>query len=266
VVSSKEVQEAYASNYFEGGRKFASSREQPAFMPEYPLGTWQVDELRLARGHELSVLVEFEPRDLEPGEFDWADPRGTYDRGKQRDLEQYAEWLRSGLRPPPITVVETDRSTLRVVDGHRRLLVADALGEEVLAWLGPMVEDPEGTRDSAGHVLLVPLTYELATGQEWSPPLARNPCPSGRPTERPGGREHQLAAIVHEHNARMSRPSQRTSLAAASEVARRGAGPADRFGTGRLGEFLYLLEHGEPRRERYRADTDLLPPGHPHAR
>ena len=192
VVSSKEVREAYAANYFEGGRKLASTREQPAFMPEYPLGTWQVDEVRLTRGHELSVLVEFEPRDLEPGEFDWADPSGTYDRGKQRDLEQYAEWLRAGLRPPPIVVVETDYSTLRVVDGHRRLLAADALGKEVLAWLGPMIEDPEGTRDSRGHIMLVPLTYELATGREYVRAVEnprRRPARRGLP--RPPARRGQ---------------------------------------------------------------------------
>lgn len=300
VVSSKQVQEAYASNYFEGGRKFASSREQPAFMPDYPLGTWQVDDLRLERGHELSVLVEFAPRDLEPGEFDWADPRGTYDRGKQRDIEQYAKWLRDGLRAPPITVVETDRSTLRVVDGHRRLLAAEALGEEVLAWLGPMIKDPDGARDSAGHHLLVPLTYEIATGQEYVPLTANRRDPRrtpAKPHERvrgsrlnePGsatrehaqsivlspGQEAQIRAIVNEHNARMRRASQRTTVAAAAAVMRRGMGAfskthhpsMDRSGWGRarLAHFLYLLEHGRPRNRRYVSDFDLLPAQHPKA-
>lgn len=167
VVSSREVREAFALNYFRDGRKIASSRETPAVVPEYPLGTWQVDEVRLARGHELSILLELDPRDLEPGEFDWSAPLKTFDRAKHADIERYAEWLKQGLRPPPVVVVETDHSTLRVVDGHRRVLAADALGEPVLAWLGPMIEDPDGSRDSAGHVLLVPLTYELATGLEY---------------------------------------------------------------------------------------------------
>lgn len=300
VVAASAVAEAYRNNYFEGDRKLASSRTQPAFMPDYPLGTWMVDELRLSRGHELSVLVELSPRDLEPGEFDWADPARTMDRGRLPDVERYMEWLEQGLEPPPIVVVETDHGTLRVIDGHRRLLAAERLGLPVRAWLSPMVEDPEGARDSSGRVLLVPLTYELATGREFSAaeltPNRRDPRRTpAKPHERvrgsrlnePGsatragaptivlsdGQEAQIRAIVSEHNSRMRRASQRTTVAAAKAVVRRGMGAfskthhpnMDRLGWGRarLAHFLYLLEHGRPKNARYTSDYDLLPQGHP---
>lgn len=167
VVSDDEVEQFIRRNYFDGAKRLASSREQPAIVPEYPLGTWKVDSLKLARGHELSLLLEVEPRDLEPSEFSWDNPLGTFNRAKHRDVDQYIAWREAGIPPPPITVVETDRASLRAVNGHRRLLAADALGERILAWVGPMVADPDGSRDSAGRVMLVPLTYEIATGGRW---------------------------------------------------------------------------------------------------
>ncbi len=297
VVSAKEVREAYAANYFEGGQKIASSRTQPAVMPDYPDGTWQVDDHRGLYGRELSVLVELAPRDLEPGEFDWSDPAGTMSRARLPDVERYMEWSEEGLEAPPIVVVETEQSTLRVVDGHRRLLAAERLGQKIRAWLSPLIEHPEGTVDSRGRVLLVPLTYERAVAAGFKPNRRDPRRTPAKPSERirgsrlnePGsatragapsivlsaGQDAQIRAIVDEHNARMRKASQRTTVAAAKAVVRRGMGAfskthhpsMDRLGWGRarLSHFLYLLEHGRPKNVRYVSDNDLLPPSHPKA-
>jgi hypothetical protein len=51
-------------------------------------------------------------------------------------VEKYVEWVRRGSAIPPIRVLETERGTLRVTDGHHRIAAAQALGRRTIkAWV-----------------------------------------------------------------------------------------------------------------------------------
>lgn len=167
-------QEWISRAYFQHGRKVASSRERRADYPDLSPGTWMIDEVPLAYGHEILELVELSPRDLTPMEFDWHDPPDALRHaGKWRDALRYAEWLDEGWRAPPISVVEAESGELRVTDGHRRLAAADMAGVPVLAWVSWLVDHPKGLRDAgSGRVMGVGLAYELAHDGE----IATNPA------------------------------------------------------------------------------------------
>ena len=153
------LREAYAEG--------ASPRTTRAVYPELEPGTWMLDDLhRGAYGRGIEELVEFQPRDLEPKEFSWDDPKAELrHEGKWHDVERYADWLRAGGSPPPISVVQTDRGDLRVTDGHRRLAAADLAGKPVRAWVSWVAPHPEGLCEAhSGRPIGVGLTHELAHG------------------------------------------------------------------------------------------------------
>lgn len=163
-VRLSDLDATYLATYFgPDGEALASSRETPAAYPDLPPGTWMIDQsMQFPWGREIYELVEFSPRELEPSEFSWDDPKAELTwGGKWRDVQRYASWLKEGLRPPPILVVQSTSGTLRVVNGHRRLAAADIAGVPVRAWVSWLVQTPEhGT---------VGLTYELATGRRTNP-------------------------------------------------------------------------------------------------
>lgn len=145
----------------------ASSRTHPAQYPALPVGTWRLDDLFVGvYGRAIDELVEFDPRELTPTEFDWRDPKAELrHQGKWDDAVRYAHWLADGLEPPPVEVVATD-GQLRVTEGHRRLVAADMTGVPIKAWVSWSVPQPEGLRDAVtGAPIPVGLTYERVHGR-----------------------------------------------------------------------------------------------------
>lgn len=156
-VSLKDIDRVYRSNYFDDqGGKVASSRTTPAARQlPVPLGTWVIEDWKGIHGHEIGQL-----RLVDPGRL-----RASEDTGpeKREDVQRYAEWLRQGLVPPPINVVETDAGGYAVTDGHRRWLAAKLAHVNVPAIVWPLADHPEGLKyGGEDRVLRVGLTYELA--------------------------------------------------------------------------------------------------------
>lgn len=171
-VRHSDLDAAYRAQYVQGDTVIASSRTKKAEYPRFELGTWRIDdEFRGMYGHEIDELVLVDdPRVLEPGEFDWSDPtKMLRQSGKLEDMERYAQWMADGHSYPPIQVVETERGTLRITDGHRRAAAADSMGLPVRAWVSWLTDHPDPPRDQRGNIvpMSVGLTYELATGQEF---------------------------------------------------------------------------------------------------
>jgi hypothetical protein len=143
-------------------------------VPNYPLGTWRRDAVAGPYGHEIEQLRSVRIRDLQAPEL-------TYGRKgdevwqhlhptKQAHALAYAQQLRSGKRLAPIHVIQTDAGTLRVIDGHRRLVAHILAGRtRIRAWVSPSVDHPEGLRDSAGRVMKVGLTEEILRGVKNNP-------------------------------------------------------------------------------------------------
>lgn len=155
--------------------KGPSSRTTP-LTSRYKPGTWFVDDdFDGIYGRNIEELVLIEPRKLTPTEFDWNDPEQELRYGgRLRDSERYMDWLRAGMMPFPVSVVEAENGELRVVDGHRRLYAHDLLGRKVPARISWSAPHPEGLSDSRGRPMRVGLTYEIAHGRPWATP---NPMP-----------------------------------------------------------------------------------------
>jgi len=66
-----------------------------------------------------------------------------------------------GLRAPPIEIVETDKASLILTDGHRRLIAARQCGQQLLAWVSPTVNCGTGLLNTAGHSIKTSLTFEM---------------------------------------------------------------------------------------------------------
>lgn len=152
--------------YVRDGAVVASSRRMPVHMEMPPVGTWKMDNFRGLYGREVERLCLLDPSELLKSE----DLVEHNIEGRGDDAERYAQWLREGLSPPPIQVVQIADGSgrFKVVDGHRRLAAHRAVGRMILAWVSPVVEHPHGTHDSEGRPLLVGFTLELAQarGQE----------------------------------------------------------------------------------------------------
>lgn len=98
-----------------------------------PGQTWKVG-LTTDYGTEISQLVELDPYTLDIPEGDHTSQETSFD-GRWQYAKVYADWLRQGLTPPPVDVVQIDSGKLRVVDGHRRVAAAKIAGQKVLAWV-----------------------------------------------------------------------------------------------------------------------------------
>lgn len=147
-VVERAYEAALRATYFDawGSRRAESSRTTPQRPIDLPIGVWMLDDFVGLHGREISQL-----RLLEPSVLLVSEDTGA---GKRGDVARYAEWLRQGLVPPPITVVETWEGNLKISNGHRRALAATEAGVLVPAWVGPTVTLPSGSR--------VGLTLELA--------------------------------------------------------------------------------------------------------
>ena len=146
----------YRSNYFtEDGRQIGSSRLLPARPIEIQIGAWLIDDgFKGLHGREIEQLRLLDPAELEPSE----DPKARRD-----DVERYYGWLQDGLTPPPIWVVESERGTLRITDGHRRWAASLRAGVQVPAWVSPIAELED--RDCLGQPIKTGLTHELSIRQ-----------------------------------------------------------------------------------------------------
>ncbi len=156
-IDDRKYQESLSAPYFDGENKIASSREVP-FSGDLPqVGSWRISHIKGNYGHEIERLTTVKLDDLDLPEV----REGKLDPTKRGDDERYAEWLKQGLRAPPIEIVETEAGKLRVSDGHRRALAAKLAGQdEIEAWVSYAV--PTGKIDSSGKPMKTGLTYELA--------------------------------------------------------------------------------------------------------
>jgi hypothetical protein len=147
--------------YDEHGHVIADSRRVPVEGLTVRLGQWMVeDRYSGIWGHQIYQLRELDPHTLLLSE----NLVETNEQGRGWDADRYAEWLKEGKTPPPISVVETDKGALAVVDGHRRVGAAMRARMPVLAWVSPMTDDPTGWRFPDGRINRVPLTWESAKG------------------------------------------------------------------------------------------------------
>lgn len=164
---AKPERERLRSGYVRGATVLANSRETPAVHYQAPsLGAWRMDDFKGLHGREIAQLRRVAVADLGLVEEDWTSPEYAHHAGKAEDARRYAQWLREGVVPPPVEVVETDQGKLNLAgDGHRRVAAHKLAGiEYILAWVCPCMDHPEGLRRDAGAgpVLRVGMTYEGA--------------------------------------------------------------------------------------------------------
>ena len=152
--------------YVKDGVVTANSRLVPNDNAFPPLGSWRIDTMKLGYGREIEKLVELPIEKLVLGELA---SKGRLDPVKAGDEVRYAEWIKSGKRPPPIEVVQTEDGNLSVTDGHRRALAAKLAGATTVeAWVNFAVPVPEGlryNRDPAGKLIRTGMTYEMLIGE-----------------------------------------------------------------------------------------------------
>jgi len=159
-LDADELRRAWMSPYFDAaGVQIASSRTRPASYPDVPLGAWKIDRsFRGIHGRFIDQLVALDPGGLLLPEGDYSKP-GYNPEGRAWDAERYAQWMRDGQEPPPITVIEMESGALSVSDGHRRTAAAKMIGRTIRAWISWTVDTDR--RDCAGQPIKTGLTYEL---------------------------------------------------------------------------------------------------------
>ncbi len=75
------------------------------------------------------------------------DPNGQVQPDKQRDVDQYAERMRSGERPPNLRGFEREDGSINILDGNRRLQAARAAGMKSLpVAVSPFPRAPESAQ------------------------------------------------------------------------------------------------------------------------
>lgn len=137
-----------------------SSRTTPAAEYNLKEGTWIVADYKLMDGHPMGQLRLMDVNDIIPTE----DLVPTNTQGRGWDSERYADWMREGKTPPPITVLEMENGEYTVSDGHRRYFAAKATTGRVWAWVWPMMDNPRHPD------MKTAMTYEAMTGKEWEKP------------------------------------------------------------------------------------------------
>ena len=160
-LDADELRRAWLSPYFDAsGVQTVSSRTTPARYPAVPLGAWKIDRSFCGiHGRFIDQLVALDPGGLSLPEGDYTDPRYNPE-GRGWDAERYAEWMRGGSEPPPITVLELESGALSVSDGHRRAAAAKMVGQTIRAWISWTVDTDR--LDCQGKPIKTGLTYELA--------------------------------------------------------------------------------------------------------
>lgn len=135
-----------------------SSKTLPMAPLDLQVGQWMIDRFKGLHGREIAQLRLVDTANLLPSE----DLVPTNTEGRGDDSKLYRKWLEEGRTPPPINVVETDKGTLRVTDGHRRYYAHKEAGMPVLAWVWPAMDHPNGDRINGGKgpVMRVGMTFE----------------------------------------------------------------------------------------------------------
>ena len=156
-----ELRRAWLSTYFDAsGVQTVRSRTTPARYPAVPLGAWKIDRSFCGiHGRYIDQRIALDPHGLLLPEGDYDDPRYNPE-GRRCDAERYAEWMREGREPPPITVIEMESGALSVSDGHRRAAAAKMVGRTIRAWISWTVDTDR--LDCQGKPIKTGLTYELA--------------------------------------------------------------------------------------------------------
>jgi hypothetical protein len=126
-------------------------------LKRFPVGAWFVDDFALGYGHAIEQLAWVSLADIVPTELHG----GRLDPTKRRYLDTYTDWLREGFQPPPASIVEAENGDLRLTDGHRRYLAAQAANMPTLLALVSYCV-PGSAHDPAGKVISTDLTLEIA--------------------------------------------------------------------------------------------------------
>lgn len=155
-ISEQEFDKIINGHYY--ANKDISSRTTPAGEYNLKAGTWVVGDYKLLDGHPMGQLRLMDVNDIKPTE----DMVPTNTQGRGWDSERYAEWIKEGKTPPPITVLEMEDGGYTVTDGHRRYYAARATTGKVWAWVWPIMDNPRIPGQKTA------MTYEAMTGKEWT--------------------------------------------------------------------------------------------------
>lgn len=122
---------------------------------EAPPATWRIHTAPTLYGCSLDVTVQLDVDSLERAPL--------YDHPFAEANERHFGWLvdlvRSGVTPPPATLLETDQGNLRVIEGQLWLLANLEAGRpEVRGWVNPSAS----IAFSGGATLHTGLTHEMA--------------------------------------------------------------------------------------------------------
>ena len=144
------------------GKKIASSRDTPSqWDASTPVGTWRVDDSWAGNyGHTIEQLQEVDPHSVVLSEDDYYGTTANPE-GRGWDSDRYADWIREGKEPPPITLLQMEDGRLKASDGHRRLAAAKKAGaKSIKAWVSPAANT--GKLDYNGKPIQTAATYQLA--------------------------------------------------------------------------------------------------------
>lgn len=174
------------------GTGHVTRQDRPMAAVPYEEGTVLVDDqMRGPYGTEYAQLTTVRIDEL-------VTPELAYGKGdelhpaKRAHAEQYAEWMKQGHEPPPIDVLEMEDGSLRVMEGHRRVVASRMLGRDTInAWVHPTMQHPEG------------LDMKVSATLEHAPPKgarSRNPRQAqGALTQmRPGTERVSRATVLNE--------------------------------------------------------------------
>lgn len=143
------------------------------------LGQWLIDDgMKGLYGHEIAQLRKFDYTQIrrlgdewQPGDVTMSEDLVEWNQqGRGDHATRYAEWMESGLTAPPVTIIETDKGTFKITDGHRRANAAIMAKQPLYAWVWPAMQHPRGLLDSStGKTQVVGMTYEGMTGKTFIP-------------------------------------------------------------------------------------------------
>lgn len=92
---------------------------------DVPTGTFGVETWTGIHGTEIVELCEVPLAWLRPSESP-----------NMHVVAQYAEWMQAGHEPPPIHIIQTEKGTLRITNGHHRFAAAQVAGKPTIrAWV-----------------------------------------------------------------------------------------------------------------------------------
>lgn len=122
------------SPYFNSnGQQLHSSRTAPLNYMPFRIGDWHIDDVYGVYGRSIDVVISVSIDAIRLTEEDYT--KVNYE-GRGDDAMRYAAWLQQGLIAPPISILETERFNLDVIDGHRRVAAAKLADRPtILAWV-----------------------------------------------------------------------------------------------------------------------------------